>query len=310
MIYKIEPVFSEKIWGGDKLKKIYGFDIPSNKTGEAWMISGYKGNASRVVGEDIGLNEFYEKNPHLFNNYPQKEFPLLVKILDAENDLSIQVHPNNEQAMRINNYPMGKSECWVVLDVKKDGKIIVGHNANDKQELSEMFLKSDWKSFIKEVNIKKGDVFNIDPGTVHAIKGGTLIYELQQSSDITYRIYDYDRLENGKKRDLHLKESEEVITFSEKNVRQNEKTILSKEGIEIVQIVENDKFFLEKWVVDGNSEISLEKNRNFLVVTAITGKVKLGDIEIMKGQNAIITVKALNSIHFKGKALLYVGYPR
>ena len=122
-----------------------------------------------------------------------KEFPLLIKIIDAKSDLSIQVHPDNAYAKEHENGSLGKTECWYILDSEPGTQIVIGHHAKDKEELMQMVEEKRWKDLIREVPVKKGDFYQIDPGCVHAIKGGTVILETQQSSDITYRVYDYDR---------------------------------------------------------------------------------------------------------------------
>jgi mannose-6-phosphate isomerase class I len=310
MAYKILPVFSEKLWGGSKLKELFNYDIPSDKTGEAWIISGYQGNQSIVDGTELGLNDFYKQNKELFNNYETEDFPLLVKILDAKDNLSIQVHPNNEQAMKLEGVPFGKSECWVVLDAAEGGTIIIDHKAKDKENLEEIFKNSDWDSFLNPIPVKRGDIFNIDSGLVHAIQKDTVIYELQQSSDTTYRIYDYDRLENGAPRELHLDKSKEVISFNNNNVIQNRENVLKTESVVIDKIVNNEYFDLLEWNVDGKDTISLGKEYNFLLVTNIEGEITINGIKLIKGDNLIVTSDELDNINIEGKAKLFVGNPK
>lgn len=187
----LESLYKEKLWGS-----------------ETWLVSAHKNGDTKIQsGEYKGkfLSEVYDN------------FPLLIKIIDAKDDLSIQVHPNDEYAEKYEN-SKGKTECWYVLDCKDDASLIIGHNAKDKIELKDMVQKGKWDALLREVKIKKGDFFQIEPGTIHAIKGGVKLLEIQQSSDITYRLYDYDRLENGKPRELHTKESIEniICPFEEK----------------------------------------------------------------------------------------------
>ncbi len=125
---------------------------------------------------------------------------MLIKIIDANDDLSIQVQPDDKYAKENENGSLGKTESWYVLDCKEDSTIIIGHNKKDKPELESMINTHRWNEFIQEISIKKGDFFQINPGSLHAIKGGTMILETQQNSDITYRAYDYDRLQDGKPR--------------------------------------------------------------------------------------------------------------
>ncbi len=308
---KIESVFSEKIWGSSKLKEL-GFDIPlDKKIGEAWIISAYKGNSS-IVNNGITLREFYKNNKELFNNYPSKEFPLLVKILDANDHLSIQVHPNDLKAKELENYPFGKTECWYILDSKNTKDIIVGTNAKSKSEAKELIDKKEWNKFLKTLPIKKGDLFDIKAGTVHAIKSGTLVYELQQSSDITYRIYDYDRLDKkGNKRDLQIDKSLEVIDYD--SVNHKRKPILKKSigSSKIYSLISNELFMLEKWEVKDELKISLDKKeRNFLLITLISGEVEINNKKLKVYESGIITSNQLNKIDIKGNATILVGNPK
>ena len=144
-----------------------------------------------------------------------------MKIIDAKEDLSIQVHPDDAYAGANENGSLGKTECWYVLDCKEDSALVVGHNAKTKEELTGMIREGKWKELLREVPVKKGDFIQIEPGTVHAIKGGLMILETQQNSDITYRVYDYDRLTDGKPRQLHLDKSIDVITVPAKSVEES-----------------------------------------------------------------------------------------
>ena len=216
----MEPVFKQRIWGGDHLRKEFGYNIPSDNTGECWGIAAHD-NGSSVVknGKYKGktLKELFEEKPELFGNIEDDRFPLLVKILYAKEDSSIQVHPDDDYAIKNENGSLGKSECWYILDCDDNAEIMLGHNAKTREELKEMIEGGKWDAFISKVPIKKGDLIQIDPGTVHTITGGLMILEIQQNSDVTYRVYDYDRLQSGKPRELHIKESIDVITVPEKD---------------------------------------------------------------------------------------------
>ena len=145
------------------------------------------------------------------------EISLASYFIDAKDDLSIQVNPDDAYAKVHENGSLGKTECWFILDCKENATLVAGHNAKTKEELEHMIHEGRWKEFIREIPIMPGDFIQIDPGTVHAIKGGTLLLETQQSSDITYRVYDYDRLSNGKPRQKHIAQSFTVITVPAKS---------------------------------------------------------------------------------------------
>lgn len=308
---KIEPVFSEKIWGGTKLKEL-GFHTPKNKKiGEAWIVSSYKGSSSKIK-ENNTLREFYRDHRELFNNYSSNEFPLLVKILDANEDLSIQVHPSDKVAHELENYPYGKAECWYILDAKEGGDIIVGTKADSKEEAMDFIEESKWNEFLETLPITKGDVFDISTGTVHAIKAGTLVYELQQSSDVTYRIYDYDRVDkDGNTRTLHIEKSLESIDYGSVDHKKTPFLISTINDSEIYSLVSNDFFSLEKWVINGEVDLSLDKDKkHFLLVTVINGKATINGMKLKDFESGIITSEELSKIKIKGHATILVGNPK
>ena len=215
----LKPVFKEMIWGGRALKELFNYDIPSDNTGECWAISAHKNGDCMVATKKCSyysckaLSELWKNNKELWGESGKAEvFPLLTKLISAETDLSIQVHPDDEYAKAHENGSLGKTECWYVADAKEGATIVIGHNAKDKEELEKYISEKNFKGLIREIPVKKGDFFFIEPGTVHAIKGGTVILETQQNSDITYRLYDYDRLQNGKPRELHINKCLDVIT--------------------------------------------------------------------------------------------------
>ncbi len=308
-MYKVKAVFSEKIWGGSKLRD-YGYDIPSDKTGEAWIISAYEGNSS-LLDNGQSLDVFYKENKSLFNNYHTEYFPLLVKILDANDNLSIQVHPDDENAKKLENYPFGKTECWYILDSKEDTKIQVGLNVNSKDEAKQLIENSDWEKLLKLQNIQRGDLFDIKAGTVHAILKDTVVYELQQSSDITYRIYDFDRVDDeGNKRELHLEKSLEVIDYDVDTNKVTSTIKIDEPFIKIESLINNDIYSLEKWNVKGETKITLDKNeKNFLLLTVIEGSVSINGKTLNQYESGIITSDELESIQIDGQGEILVGNP-
>lgn len=157
-----EPVFQERIWGGTALKDKFGYHIPSVRTGECWAISAHPHGQSVVKsgplkGKKIG--ELWNENREIFGNDPSSFFPLLVKILDANTDLSVQVHPPDQYAKSKEHTKMGKDECWYVLDCKKNAEIVLGHNAKTKEELSKEIDKGKWDSLLRKIPIKKGILY-------------------------------------------------------------------------------------------------------------------------------------------------------
>lgn len=258
----LEPVFKQMIWGGSRLKDDFGYDIPGDNTGECWAISAHPhGDCTLKNTEYKGktLSWLWENHRELFGNVQGDRFPLLIKIIDAKADLSIQVHPDDAYAAENENGSLGKMECWYILDAKEGGTIVIGHNAKNHEEVEEMIRGKRWKEFIREIPVKKGDFFQINPGCVHAIKGGTLILETQQNSDITYRVYDYDRLQDGKPRALHVQQSIDVIKAPfEPAVAEHEK--LDVAGAEAEKLVSCPCYTVCKATVNGTAEFDWDSH--------------------------------------------------
>lgn len=221
MILFFNPIFFDKVWGGGKIEEFLNFPI-SKSCGECWGISAHKNGESTIkngIHKGKTLKELFDNHKNLFGNFEGLDFPILVKIIDAKKDLSIQVHPNDNYAKQLNAY--GKTECWYILDSDKKASLIIGHTFKSKEELECNINKGDLIKKLKRINVKKDDFFFIDSGTLHSICSGTFLLEVQQSSDITFRIFDYNRLDKGKLRKLHTKEALEVITIPDNKINKN-----------------------------------------------------------------------------------------
>ena len=170
-LIKLTPIFHEKIWGGRQLETVFGYDIPEGPIGECWAISAHpNGDCQIAEGPYAGhtLSWLWAEHRELFGNCEGKEFPLLIKILDAKDDLSIQIHPNDEYAAEHENGSLGKTECWYVLDCEPGATIIVGQRAKDRAEAAQMIEGGRWDDMLNVLPIHKGDFFQIDSGTVRS----------------------------------------------------------------------------------------------------------------------------------------------
>jgi Phosphomannose isomerase len=284
----LTPIFKEMIWGGERLKTEFGYDIPSDHTGECWGVSAHEhGDCIVSDGSFKGksLSYLWEHHRELFGSLPMDCFPLLTKIIDTKTDLSIQVHPDNEYANIHENGSLGKTECWYILDCDEDAKIVIGHHAADKEEMKSMILNKEWDKFIRVVDLKKGDFFQIDHGCVHAIKGGSLILETQQNSDITYRVYDYDRLSGGSLRELHIQKSMDIITapFIEKNINPQKEI---GQGYQKTHFITTEYYTVEK--LDITETVTMKQEKPFLIMSVIEGSGFIDKQAITKGRHFII----------------------
>lgn len=291
----LNPVFKQMIWGGERLGTDWPYEIPGPGTGECWAVSAHpNGDCTVREGTYAGktLSQLWEEEPALFGNFKSDEnpkldrFPLLTKIIDAKSDLSIQVHPDDTYAKAHENGSLGKTECWYILDCEPNAALVVGHNAKDKDELTAMIKEGRWSEFIREVPVKKGDFIQIDPGTVHAIKGGIMLLETQQNSDITYRVYDYDRLSDGKPRQLHVEQSIDVITVPAK---------AAAEAVKDAANLPKDKMnlliscsYYKVWKLNVAEGISFSQEHPFLIMSVIAGDGEINGQPIHKGDHFIL----------------------
>ncbi len=285
----LNPVFKEMIWGGNQLAEKFGYEIPSDKTGECWAVSAHpNGDCTVREGEYAGrkLSVLFKEEPELFGNLPLDRFPLLIKIIDAKADLSIQVHPDDAYAKVHENGSLGKTECWYILDCPEDATLVVGHNAGSREELKEMIDQKRWSELIREVPVKKGDFIQINPGTVHAIKGGLMILETQQNSDITYRVYDYDRLSNGKPRELHVQQSIDVITVPAPSAEDSVSHAADLPANTMNELIACDYYKVYKLTV--TEPVSFEQEHPFLIMSVIEGEGLVNGQMIRKGDHFIL----------------------
>ena len=282
----LEPVFQEKIWGGDRLRTSFGYDIPSGHTGECWAISGHPGGDCRIKGRSgQTLGGLWREERALFGGLAGEGFPLLVKLLDAREDLSIQVPPDDSYARLHENGASGKTECWYILDCDPDATIIIGHHARSPRELREMVEGKRWGELLREVPVRPGDFFQIDPGCVHSIRGGTLLLETQQSSDVTYRFYDYDRLSGGRPRPLHIEESLAVTQspFRPRELRPQTR----REGDALVtELVRCPCYTVYRAVLDGRWQ--RDWDAPFVNISVLDGRGALDGTPVERGDHLLL----------------------
>ncbi len=302
----LRPVLKEAIWGGCRLGNEYGYPIPSEHTGEAWVISAHPSGDCVVVGgrfEGMCLSELWQNHREIFGCLEGDRFPLLTKIIDAAQDLSIQVHPDDDYAFVHEQGASGKTECWYILDCASDATIVIGHHAKDKAELARMVQEKRWGELIREVPIRPGDFFQIEPGCLHAIRAGTLLLETQQNSDITYRVYDYDRIMDGKPRQLHLEQSLAVLTapFAEADVVS---AVTDMESLRITHLVRCPYYVVEKLEVFGTSVWN--SRAPFLCLSVIDGMGQLDGVKIEKGDHFILPA-GYGEVGLEGRMTLIVS---
>ncbi|MBE6469745.1 MAG: class I mannose-6-phosphate isomerase [Coriobacteriaceae bacterium] len=307
-LIRLEPVFHEMIWGGRRLADTFGYEIPDGPIGECWAISAHPHGDCRVTGgrfDGMLLSELWEEHrDEVFPGATGDRFPLLIKIIDAASDLSIQVHPDDAYAAEHENGSLGKRECWYILDCDEGATIIVGQNARSREEFAQMVEEGRWSELLHEVPIRRGDFFQIDAGTVHAIKGGTLILEVQQSSDITYRVYDYDRPgKDGKPRELHLAQSLDVIDYGAAAPASGAVSAPEVDGVTVLEA--NGIYTVERVRVDGAAVLANENP--FLCLSVIDGSGTVAGQTVAKGAHLIVPA-VLREVELAGEMELIASH--
>ena len=313
---KFEPILKEKIWGGNYLNQLLNKKNIYPNIGESWEISGIRNNVSIINNGFLQENNLHEiikiyKNELVGNRIYDEfgtEFPLLIKFIDAQEDLSIQVHPNNKQAKdKHNSY--GKTEIWYVLHAEKDAKLISGFSENIDKETFEKHLKNNTlDEILNYENVKTGDVFFIPSGRVHSIGKGIVVAEIQQTSDITYRLYDYNRLENGKLRELHTKDALDVIDFQKYD---NYKTQYTPKLNESIKLESNEFFTVNLLEFNTLVEREFQLLDSFVIYVCVEGKMEIETIgnekiTLQKGESVLVPAcikKAMLNAPEKAKLL-------
>jgi mannose-6-phosphate isomerase len=305
-ILMLTPVFKERIWGGKRLKSVFGYEIPYEKTGECWAISAHP-NGDCVISngplKGQTLSQVFNEHKNLFNDTTETRFPLLTKILDADQDLSVQVHPDDHYALKHEN-DLGKTECWYILDAKQDATMIYGHYAHTKLDLIDKIHNNQWHQLLRRIPIKKGDFFYVPSGTIHALCEGTMVLETQQSSDTTYRVYDYNRKDDhGNQRPLHIEEAIKVTNVPHFDTDYKPWTTYIADTA-ITTFIKSSYFTVQKWDIMNHYTF---QNSIYRLVSVIDGKGSINGIPIQKADHFIIT-SILSDVNISGHLSLVVSH--
>ena len=294
-IIKLSPVFKQYIWGGDNIKKIYGKDTPCPPVAESWEISAHPDGLSVAINgiyRGMTIPEIVKKYGSEFYGDSMKEgeeFPLLLKILDAEDNLSVQVHPDDEYAYKNENGGKGKTEAWYILSANEGAELIYGFNKDvTKEEFAASINEGKLDEILNRVPCKAGDVFYIPAGTVHAVGKGMMIAEIQQSSNTTYRVYDYNRRDkNGNLRELHIEKAIDVSDLkSSKNKEKTLGDIKETKGTTVKTFIDNEFFGFDELTVN-ESFIGNTENKLHLALV-IEGDFEINGVNFKKGESALI----------------------
>ena len=309
----LKPVLHNNIWGGRRLAE-FGYELPDGPVGECWGIAAHPHGDCEIDGgpyDGMTLSQLWYEHHELFEGAVGDRFPLLVKVLDARESLSIQVHPDDDYAFEHEDGSLGKSECWYVLDAKQDGQIIVGQHAHDRAEFAQMVAEGRWDDLENRVPIHPGDFFDIRPGTMHAIMGGTMILETQQSSDVTYRVYDFDRRQaDGSLRELHLQQAMDVIDYGAKAPVSGKVTAPEVNGI--TKLMSCEYFEVLRVRVTPDAPVRLEQQHPFMCLSVVAGAggqvtTPAGTWTVRKGSHFVAPFGS-GALSFSGDMMLICSY--
>lgn len=306
-----EPILKERIWGGEKLVSLFKKGLKKNGIGESWEISGVEGDISVVSSGPLKGQNLKE----LIKTYKEElvgqkvyeifgdNFPILIKFIDAKAPLSIQVHPNNELAKARHN-SFGKNEMWYIMDADDNAELIVGFNQLvDSKTYSEKLEEGKILDILNVEKISKGDTFYIPTGRVHAIGAGVLLAEIQQTSNITYRIYDYDRVDNktGNKRELHTELAMDSIAY---NYCKNYKTVYDSKVNNSNKLVHSPYFKTNIINVSGSLKKDYSKLDSFVIYICVDGCIliecKNQKFELHYGETILLPAN-INDVKIESK---------
>ena len=295
---KFYPVLKERLWGGTKLRDVLHKDIPSDITGESWELSGVEGDVSVVSNgerEGTSLKELIAKQPvellgkSVYGRFGES-FPILIKFIDAKKDLSIQLHPNDELAKKRHN-SFGKTEMWYVMDADADAELIVGFNRDVSQnEYFKSLQKDTLTDLLNYEKVTEGDTFFINTGKVHAIGAGVLLAEIQQTSDVTYRIFDFNRKDrNGNLRELHTDLALEAIDYERKADFRIDYDVAENK---INPMVDSPYFKTDYLKLDRNWEQDVSERDSFTILICVSGSASVaneyGTVVLAKGETVLV----------------------
>ena len=305
---KFHPILKERLWGGTKLKTVLGKSVSSDITGESWEISGVQGDISIVANGALAGTSLQQLIDHraqelLGKSVTErfgKEFPILIKFIDAKQDLSVQLHPNDKLAKERHN-SFGKTEMWYVMDADDDANLIVGFNRDvAKEEYAESLKKDSLLDLLNYEKVKRGDTFFINTGKVHAIGAGVLLAEIQQTSDVTYRIFDFNRKDkNGNLRELHTEQALDAIDYQKKDdfkVDYSTHTNMVNAVVDCPYFKTDYVHLTENWLKD------LSQTDSFTILMCVNGAAHVsndeGTVEVNRGETVLVPAVS-NSITIK-----------
>ena len=297
-----KPIPRPAIWGHTLVKDYFDYcDFPDG-IGQSWSFSAQENASTFCITEPfVGktLHELWNSHQELFG-HPNEPFPVIISLVGPEDDLSIQVHPDNIYALK-EGFNSGKNEAWYFIEAMPNYNIVYGHNASSPEDLKDYIRNEHWDDLIRYLDVKSDDFVYLPAGLLHALRKGSVVYEIQQATDITYRFYDYHRKDSqGNERELHLDKAIECLNYDQSKMENNVQPIEKKyDNIKETVYISNDSFTVTKLEVSGLSSYIYN---NYQLATVVKGCGKTDGVEIKMGDNFIIPIN--NKVEFDGQMII------
>lgn len=283
-----KPIPRPALWGHTLVKDYFQYHDFPDGIGQSWSFSAQEGASTICLSEPFQgktLLELWNEHQELFG-CPNEKFPVIISLVAPEDDLSIQVHPNDDYAKR-KGYPCGKNEAWYFIESKPQAQIVYGHHAKDEQDLRQYIQDERWDDLIAHLDVHTGDFVYLPAGLLHALKKGSIVYEIQQATDITYRFYDYHRLDaQGQERELHLEDAIACLSYDPKDVQNVIEPVIEKcQGMTKTTFLSNDSFTVMK--VDIGEKATFLDTR-YQLATIVSGQGVANGMKVHIGDSFLI----------------------
>ena len=305
--YKLIPAYQHYLWGGNKLKRDYGKESNHKRIAESWECSTHEHGLTRIDGSNETLQQRISQNPSILGTHCPNGLPILVKFIDAYANLSVQVHPDDSYAKQYENGQNGKTEMWYVVEASKDAQLIYGFYENvTKQQIITSIHDGSIDKYLQKVKVNSDDVLLIEPGLVHAIGKGCLIVEIQQNSDLTYRLYDYDRKDDaGNKRQLHIDKALDVAKLTASNPASQPLRVLRYYPGYAKELLGKTQYFMVSRLLVNSSGFDFSVDHtSFALLVCIAGNAIFlnNDTQLSVNKGESVLIEANQTLSIQGNA--------
>lgn len=301
-VFFFKPIPRAAIWGHTLVKDYFDYqDFPMG-IGQSWSFSAQE-NASTVCMSEpyqgLTLLELWNHHQELFG-YQNGDFPVIISLVAPEDDLSIQVHPDDEHARQV-GFPCGKNEAWYFIEAKPGANIVYGHKAKDESDLRQYIQEDRWDELIQHLDVHPDDFVYLPAGLLHALKKGSIVYEIQQATDITYRFYDYHRQDElGNERELHLEQAIHCLSYDQTKMKNDVHPIITDHGhYQQTLYISNDSFTVTKLEINGDCEYLVD---HYQLATIVKGCGIVDGQEVKRGESFLIPIHA--KVHLDGNMII------